>query len=132
MMKNLFFIFLLSLSIGASAQKDLVPLDAELSTVTYPFPVKFRSFSSQNQTLRMAYMDIKPDNYKGKTIVLLHGKNFNGFYFENTANSLLNEGFRVVMPDQIGFGKSSKPQQYQFSFQQLSDNTKNSIRRIRD
>ena len=102
----------------------LTPLDAELTTVVYPFPVTFKTVENQGQKLKMAYMDAKPNNWNGKTIVLLHGKNFNGYYFEQTAKALLKEGFRVIMPDQIGFGKSSKPQQYQFSFQQLAENTK--------
>ncbi|MBV2166772.1 MAG: alpha/beta hydrolase [Kaistella sp.] len=102
----------------------LTPLDAELATVVYPFPVVFKSLESQEQQLNMAYMDAKPEKPNGKTIVLLHGKNFNGYYFEETAKVLQKEGFRVIMPDQIGFGKSSKPKQYQFSFQQLAENTK--------
>lgn len=102
----------------------LTPLDAELATVVYPFPVVFKSLESQEQQLNMAYMDAKPERPNGKTIVLLHGKNFNGYYFEETAKVLQKEGFRVIMPDQIGFGKSSKPKQYQFSFQQLAENTK--------
>lgn len=114
--------------ISCSAQKadlsTLQPLDAELSTVQYPFPVMFKTVKNQGQDLKMAYMDIKPANWNGKTILLLHGKNFNGYYFEETARALNKEGFRVVMPDQIGFGKSSKPKHYQFSFHQLAENTK--------
>src|SRR6202012_1277662 len=37
---------------------------------------------------------------------------------------LVNEGLRVIAPDQIGFGKSSKPHGYQFTFQALADNTR--------
>ena len=33
------------------------------------------------------------------------------------------EGYRVIAPDQIGFGKSSKPAHYQYTFQQLAGNT---------
>ena len=114
--------------ISCNAQKanlsKLEPLDAELSTVDYPFPVTFKTIKNQGQDLKMAYMDAKPKNWNGKTILLLHGKNFNGYYFEQTAKALNKEGFRVVIPDQIGFGKSSKPKQYQFSFHQLAENTK--------
>lgn len=116
---------LLTLS-GLQAQNpsELQPLDAELSSVAYPFPVSFKTVKSQQHDLKMAYMDVKPNNWNGKTVLLLHGKNFNGFYFETTAKALTKEGYRVVIPDQIGFGKSSKPQQYQFSFHQLAANTK--------
>jgi pimeloyl-ACP methyl ester carboxylesterase len=56
--------------------------------------------------------------------MLLHGKNFNGAYWGTTIAALAKEGFRVVVPDQIGFGKSSKPTIFQYTFQQLALNTK--------
>ncbi len=117
-------IVLFSIFPNAQDLSKLKPLDAELTTVKYPFPVQFKELKNQGQQLKMAFMDVKPAEANGKTIVLLHGKNFNGYYFEKTAKALLNEGFRVIMPDQIGFGKSSKPKQYQFSLQQLAENTK--------
>lgn len=125
-LKNMKYLFILLLSFSLNAQdlSKLKPLDAELTTVTYPFPVTVKMIKNQGQELKMVYMDARPEKPNGKTIVLLHGKNFNGYYFEETAKVLLKEGFRVIMPDQIGFGKSSKPKQYQFSFQQLAENTK--------
>jgi pimeloyl-ACP methyl ester carboxylesterase len=35
--------------------------------------------------------------------------NFGGFYFAGPIEVLRKEGFRVVVPNQIGFGRSSKP-----------------------
>lgn len=103
---------------------QIKPLDATLSNYQYPFEVHYLELQSQKQNLKMAYMDVKPQKANGKTIMLLHGKNFNGAYWEKTAKDLLSKGFRVIIPDQIGFGKSSKPESYQFSFSQLADNTK--------
>jgi len=103
---------------------QIKPLDAELTNYQYPFEVRFLNLNSQNDHLKMAYMDVKPKTANGKTIMLLHGKNFNGAYWERTAKDLSAQGFRVIIPDQIGFGKSSKPRDYQFSFSQLADNTK--------
>ncbi|MGU3373944.1 alpha/beta fold hydrolase [Chryseobacterium sp. M5A1_1a] len=100
------------------------PLDAMLSDYKYPFEVHFIDLTSQDNNLKMAYMDVKPQKPNGKTIMLLHGKNFNGAYWEKTAKDLSAKGFRVIIPDQIGFGKSSKPHNYQFSFSQLAENTK--------
>lgn len=124
--KSFLYVFLIFISLQIKSQdlSKLQPFNAELSEVKYPFPVTFKTVKNQGQNLKMAFMDVKPEKPNGKTIVLLHGKNFNGYYFEQTAKVLLKEGFRVIMPDQIGFGKSSKPQQYQFSFQQLAENTK--------
>jgi pimeloyl-ACP methyl ester carboxylesterase len=72
----------------------------------------------------MAYMDVHPANPNGKVVVLLHGKNFNGAYWEQTAKVLSANGYRVIIPDQIGFGKSSKPKQLQYTFQLLAQHTK--------
>lgn len=105
------------------AKKDSRGFDAELSTYAYPFPVKFFSLRSQEQDLKMAYMDIPAGRPSNKVIVLLHGKNFPGAYFESVILGLNQEGYRVIVPDQIGFGKSSKPQNYQYSFQTLAENT---------
>jgi pimeloyl-ACP methyl ester carboxylesterase len=69
-------------------------------------------------------MDVHPEHPNGKNIMLLHGKNFNGAYWGQTAKWLANEGFRVIIPDQIGFGKSAKPEHYQYTFQQLALNTR--------
>ncbi|MEI3791876.1 MULTISPECIES: alpha/beta fold hydrolase [unclassified Chryseobacterium] len=103
---------------------QIKPLDAMLSEYQYPYEVHFIDLKSQNNNLKMAYMDVQPQKPNGKTIMLLHGKNFNGAYWEKTAKDLSDKGFRVIIPDQIGFGKSSKPQSYQFSFSQLAENTK--------
>lgn len=124
-MKKLFFFLISSYAVASLfAQEKLVPLDKDLTTVKYPHEVKFRSFKSQQQELKMAYMDVQAANPNGKNVLLLHGKNFNGAYWEETIKALNSQGFRVIVPDQIGFGKSSKPQQYQYSFQQLALHTK--------
>jgi pimeloyl-ACP methyl ester carboxylesterase len=35
----------------------------------------------------------------------------------------MDKGYRVIMPNQVGFGKSTKPAYYQYSFVQLALNT---------
>lgn len=95
-----------------------------MENIAYPFPVKEISLSIQGQNLEMAYMDLQPQKPNGKNVLLLHGKNFSAIYWEQTAKDLANAGFRVIMPDQVGFGKSSKPTNIQYSFQLLAQNTK--------
>jgi pimeloyl-ACP methyl ester carboxylesterase len=90
----------------------------------YVYPLKHHSFYSQQQKLTMAYIYEKAQNENGKTILLLHGKNFSGTYWSQTIKLLLDNGFNVLVPDQIGFGTSDMPQRYQYSFQQLAVNTK--------
>ena len=89
----------------------------------YPAPVGQYEFTSQGVALHMAYMDIKPAHPNGRTAVLLHGKNFCAATWEPTIHQLSDAGYRVIAPDQIGFCKSSKPERYQYSFQQLARNT---------
>ncbi|MBF4505600.1 alpha/beta hydrolase [Flavobacterium sp. JLP] len=123
-MKNIKLIMLLLPLFCFSQEEKIKALDINLSNYEYPFPVKFLELNNQRQSLKMAYMDITPENYNNKNIVLLHGKNFNGAYWETTIKALTKEGFRVIVPDQIGFGKSSKPDNFQYTFQQLAENTK--------
>jgi pimeloyl-ACP methyl ester carboxylesterase len=92
--------------------------------VNYPFEVKKFVIESNSKQYEMAYMDLLPKKPNGKTVVLLHGKNFTGAYWERIAKALSERGYRVLMPDQIGFGKSSKPEFYEYSFNQLAYNTK--------
>lgn len=101
-----------------------LPIDRDATRFTYPYPVKFYSFQAQGGYLRMAYMDIEPENGNGQTVVLLHGKNFSGAYWKPTIDALVAGGYRVVVPDQIGFGKSTKPVHLQYSFQALASWTK--------
>jgi len=98
--------------------------DPLLADFPYPYPVQTYQFRSQGQPLSMAYMDVHPAQPNGKTIVLLHGKNFCGATWEETIRPLRDAGYRLVVPDQIGFCKSTKPQAYQFSLHQLALNTR--------
>jgi pimeloyl-ACP methyl ester carboxylesterase len=102
----------------------LKKLDINLENYQYPYAVKFLKLHNQLQELQMAYMDVKSANYNGKNIILLHGKNFNGAYWRSTIAALSTAGFRVIVPDQVGFGKSTKPKAFQYTFQQLALNTK--------
>jgi pimeloyl-ACP methyl ester carboxylesterase len=111
--------------VSSHAQTDEpVPLGLMLEDYKYPFAVSEIQLTLQGQKLTMAYMDLKPATPNGKTVMLLHGKNFNGAYWEQTATDLSRDGYRVIMPDQIGFGKSSKPTDIQYTFQMLAQNTK--------
>ncbi|GGB78648.1 hydrolase [Flavobacterium suaedae] len=125
-MKKIALLFITLLTVfSAKAQKDKVKeLGLMLENYEYPFKVDYISLDIQGQELKMAYMDVQPEKPNGKTIMLLHGKNFNGAYWEQTAKDLSKEGYRIIIPDQIGFGKSSKPTDIQYSFQMLAENTK--------
>jgi pimeloyl-ACP methyl ester carboxylesterase len=95
-----------------------------LEAFAYPFPEKTYRFTSQRQELEMVYMDITPETAPRGVLLLLHGKNFSGSYFGETARALRSAGYQVIIPDQIGFGKSTKPANYHYTFHQLARNTR--------
>jgi pimeloyl-ACP methyl ester carboxylesterase len=101
------WIFLFVITIKTTSAQD--SLSITLENVKYPYPVKFLPLRVENQDIRMAYMDIQPANPNGTSVILFHGKNFGGYYWTDVIKALSDKGYRVIVPDQIGFGKSSKP-----------------------
>nr|BFD42234.1 alpha/beta hydrolase [Pseudomonas sp. FFPRI_1] len=96
----------------------------QLQGFAYPYALQHFDFQSQGQSLQMGYMDVPakaPAN--GRSLVLMHGKNFCGATWDSSIKALSAAGYRVIVPDQIGFCSSSKPEHYQYSFQQLAQNT---------
>ena len=99
------------------AMRVLVLLAAIWSPLSFAQPgqtlhpkynVQFFQLQVENQDLRMAYRDVQPTGAaNGKAVLLLHGKNFSGFYWEPTIEFLAQQGYRVIAPDQLGFGASS-------------------------
>jgi pimeloyl-ACP methyl ester carboxylesterase len=99
------------------------PLGIALEGFAYPYPVHMFVISGGGERLDMAYMDVPPEgDSNGRTALLLHGRNFPSSYWQATIKPLSADGYRVVVPDQIGFGKSSKPLS-DLHFDQLARNT---------
>ena len=101
-----FLLFFISINSFAQPKQSL---SITLENVEYPYPLNFFSLTIESQDVRMAYMDIKPVNFNGTTLMLFHGKNFGGYYWTNVIKEFSEKGYRILVPDQIGFGKSSKP-----------------------
>lgn len=115
--------------IGARAQDANLPtyaraepLGTALEGWVYPYPVQLLQFEMEGRPVRMAYMDVKPENPNGQTLLLLHGKNFSSDYWAQTIKAMTSYGYRVIAPDQVGFGKSSKPE-IRYTFSRLVENT---------
>ena len=106
-------------AVGAQSRDILPPVptptDVKPGSITcdecpYPYPSTYLDISVYNQDVRISYMDVAPTGtLNGHTVLLLHGNNFGGFYFKAIIDGLTAAGFRVIVPDQIGYGKSSKP-----------------------
>ena len=104
--------------------EELPPLSITLEEYSYPYPVSYLPLVIEGQELKMAYMDVLPTKGgNGKAVLLLHGKNFFGAYWRDTIAFLAANGYRVIVPDQIGFGRSSKPNLH-YSFHALAANTR--------
>lgn len=85
-------------------------LGIALENWPYPFPVAFYDFMLESQPVRQAYMDVAPTGpANGRTALLFHGRNFPASYWDGVIRGLARAGYRVIATDQIGFGKSSKP-----------------------
>jgi pimeloyl-ACP methyl ester carboxylesterase len=112
------------LSSAEAQTPEVRPLGIGLEEIDYPYPVRFLDLTIEGQPLRMAYMDVAPAaTPNGQTVLLFHGKSFSGDYWGHTIASLAGKGYRVVVPDQLGFGKSAKPD-IRYGFDLLARNTK--------
>ena len=106
-------------SLGRAAE----PYGIGLEGFPYPHPVSLLTLSEDEDGLRMAYMDVKPTGAaNGRSALLLHGRNFPSSYWETAITALTGAGYRVIVPDQVGFGKSSKPL-FALSFDMLAAHT---------
>jgi pimeloyl-ACP methyl ester carboxylesterase len=109
---KIIFVFLLSFSYARACAQ-----------IVYPYPINHIDLHMEDTTVQMAYMDAGAlDRPNGKTVVLLHGKNFNGYYWKDVIVRLARDGYRVIVPDQVGWGRSDKPIVH-YSFHALAKNT---------
>ena len=94
----------------AEPPADWGPISINIEEIPYPHPVQFLNLNLYGQDVRVAYMDVAPVGpSNGQTVVLLHGGSYYGWYWKAQIEALRNEGFRVVVKDRLGWGRSSKP-----------------------
>jgi pimeloyl-ACP methyl ester carboxylesterase len=132
-MRRLVLFFAMVFAAGASSAQPRTPSvptpdginpgSITCEDVPSPFPVSYLPLTLYGQDLRIAFMDVPPlGQANGHVVVLFHGNNFAGFYFGSTIEALRKEGFRVIAPDQIGYGRSSKPI-IPYNFHDMARNT---------
>lgn len=93
-----------------SPPADWGPVSINLEEIEYPYPVSYMNFRVYNQDVRLAYMDVAPSGRSnGRTVIFHHGGLYYGWYWEKQIEALSNEGYRVIVKDRLGWGKSSKP-----------------------
>src|SRR5438045_9217909 len=91
--------------------------------IKYPYPVKYITINVDDQATKMSFMDVRPATPNGQSVILFHGKNFTGLYWKEVITFLSNAGYRVIAPDQIGWGLSTKPNT-KYTFEMLAQNNK--------
>jgi len=64
-------------------------------------------FLEVDGTIKMAYLDM--GNSNDPLVILLHGEPNSSFVYRNIAPFIVAQGFRVIVPDMVGFGYSDKP-----------------------
>src|SRR4051812_48184213 len=82
----------------------ILSLSSIQAQVSYPAPIKYIHLSVEGKDVKMAYMDVPAARPNGKTAMLFHGKNFNGYYWKDVIPYLNGKGYRVIVPDQVGWG----------------------------
>jgi pimeloyl-ACP methyl ester carboxylesterase len=123
-LRRLLLIAAMLMPLYARAAQPIAPLGTDLEQFAYPWPVQRLAVRIGTEAGTMAYMDVGPSGPgNGRTVVLLHGKNFCGATWESTARALSKAGNRVLIPDQVGFCKSSKPRDAQYSFAMMAEFT---------
>ena len=74
----------------------------------YSFEPNYLSVDdTEGGELRLHYLDEGPAD--GPVVLLMHGQPAWSYLYRHMIPLLLAEGFRVVVPDLIGFGRSDKP-----------------------
>ena len=79
----------------------------------FPYPSDFISINGS----RMHYVD--SGSHEQPVVVMLHGNYSWSYGYRHFLPHLLGAGFRCVVPDHIGFGRSDKPEKvetYTFAF----------------
>lgn len=79
------------------------PDDRFADLVDFPYVPKY----VEADGLRVAWLDEGPAD--GPTMLLLHGEPTWGYLYRRMTPPLVEAGYRCVVPDLIGFGRSDKP-----------------------
>jgi len=80
--------------------------DTNIFKIDFSDKTQYR-FLQVGDSIQMAYLDI--GNKKDPIVLLLHGEPASAYLYRNVAPQIAAKGFRVIIPDLIGFGYSDKP-----------------------
>ena len=102
------FPFIIALALCCIACKPYQTTVMREQQITYDsFSQSQKSFSTPDGTI--SYID----KGQGPVIVLLHGVPTSGWLYRKMIDPLVDQGYRVVAPDMLGFGNSDSPKGYE-------------------
>ena len=89
--------------------KTLRTLDQHFDNLPdYPFAPNYLTVAdTEGGELRIHYLDEGPAD--GAVVLLIHGQPVWSYLYRFMIPLLVNKGFRVIVPDLVGFGRSDKP-----------------------
>lgn len=87
----------------STAETIRTPEDRFESLEDYPFAPNYVEIEGY----RVHYVDAGPRD--GETVLLMHGQPSWSYLYRHMIPLLTAEGYRVIAPDLVGFGKSDKP-----------------------
>ncbi len=100
----------LALACGPALASQAPVYGERLEGFDYAYPVHYLDFTSQGQPLSMAYLDVAPKKANGRTILLMHGKNFCAGTWERTIDVLADAGYRVSTSTRsVSASRASRP-----------------------
>ena len=88
----------------------------------YPFLPNFLNLNNE----KIHYVD----EGNGEPLLMLHGNPTWSFFYRNLAKFFSQNGYRTVIPDHMGCGLSSKPQDYEYTLENHIENTVKLIKKL--
>jgi len=103
---KIYLTLFISFSLILSSCENGKKIDQEVLLIDFLTMEQYK-FLEVDKDIKMAYLDI--GNINDPIVLLLHGEPNNSFVFRNIAPFLVEQNFRVIIPDLVGFGYSDKP-----------------------
>lgn len=92
---------------------SVLTLTAQTGSLSYDeFRAKQNSFDSEDGTMKYI------DQGSGPVILLLHGVPTSGWLYRKMIDPITEKGYRVIVPDMLGFGSSDSPKGYELYSQE--------------
>lgn len=90
------------------------------STTMRPEQITYTSFRAEQQSFTTKDGVLKYiDKGEGPVIVLLHGVPTSGWLYRKMIDPLVENGYRVIAPDMLGFGNSDSPKGYEIYSEEM-------------